>query len=538
MDDVFQPGSQEPAWLTAAEQQAAMTAGKVTAVQLCDLYLRRIRDLDRGGPRLRSIIETNPEAISSAAALDAERAATGTRSPLHGVCVLLKDNIDTDDQQHTTAGSLALVDSRPRSDATIVTRLKEAGAVILGKANLSEWANFRGNSSSGWSARGGQCLNPHVLSCTPSGSSSGSGSAVAAALAPVAIGSETDGSIVSPSEANGIVGVKPTVGLLSRHGIIPISAVQDTPGPMTRSVADAAALLSVMAGPDENDTATAKQPAGLDTDYVRHLLPDGLRGARIGVLRKNFGTLRAHPVGVGQSRVELLPEEQSLKVLQRAIIDPLVACGAVLVDDLELWAEGEIEAAGWKDRDSMHKEYREVMPYEFRRDVAAYLRSRRVANPALGDSAFLPTTLEQLVDFNLAHADEELALFGQESWERALASEMTPEGYAIASAKLQQLAGPDGIDKLLAAHSLDALVCPTSSSSFPASMCGYPVVTVPAGVVRGQPFGCAFIGTAFSESTLLRLAYSYEQATYAIVRPQFRTALDDVPAVASGAAKL
>ncbi len=507
-------------------------------MQLCELYLGRIRDLDRGGPRLRAVLETNPEALGSAAALDAERAATGPRSPLHGVCILLKDNIDTDDQQHTTAGSLALVDSRPRSDATIVTRLKDAGAVILGKANLSEWANFRGNSSSGWSGRGGQCLNPHVLCHTPSGSSSGSGSSVAAALAPVAIGSETDGSIVSPSENNGIVGIKPTVGLLSRYGIIPISAVQDTAGPMTRSVADAAALLSVMAAPDANDAATAKQPVDLDTDYVAHLLPDGLRGARIGVLRENFGTLRATPVGVGVKSVELMPEEQSLEVLQQAIIDPLVACGATLVDNLGLWADGEIEAAGWEDADSMRAEYREVMPYEFRRDVAEYLRTRRVPNVALGDSAFLPTTLEELMKFNLAHADEELQLFGQESWEKALASEMTPEGYAATSAKLQYLAGPDGIDKLLKTHNLDALVCPTSSSSFPASMCGYPIVTVPAGVVRGQPFGCAFIGTAFSESTLLRLAYSYEQATGAIVRPQFRIALDDPPPAAARAAKL
>lgn len=495
-------------------------------VQLCELYLGRIRDLDRGGPRLRSVLETNPEALVIAAALDAERVATGPRSPLHGVCVLLKDNIDTDDHQHTTAGSLALVDSRPRSDATIVTRLRDAGAVILGKANLSEWANFRGYSSSGWSGRGGQCLNPHVLCHTPSGSSSGSGSSVAAALAPVAIGSETDGSIVSPSESNGIVGVKPTVGLLSRHGIIPISAVQDTAGPMTRSVADAAALLSVMAAPDANDAATANQPVDLDTNYVAHLLPDGLCGARIGVLRESFGTLRATPVGVGVKSVELLPEEQSLAVLQEAILDPLVACGATLVDNLEFWANGEIEALGWKDADSMRADYREVMPYEFRRDVAEYLRTRRVPNPAL-DSAFLPTTLEELVEFNLAHADEELQLFGQESWEKALASEMTLESYAATSAKLQELAGPHGIDKLLKTHNLDALVCPTSRSSFPASMCGYPIVTVPAGVVRGQPFGCAFIGTAFSESTLLRLAYSYEQATGAIVRPQFRSALDE-----------
>jgi amidase len=534
---------QELAWLTAAEQQAAMTAGEVTAVQLCELYLQRIRDIDRGGPRLRSVLETSPEALGSAAALDAERAASGPRSALHGVCVLLKDNIDTDDQQHTTAGSLALVDSRPRSDATIVTCLKEAGAVILGKANLSEWANFRGNSSSGWSGRGGQCLNPHVLCHTPSGSSSGSGSSVAAALTAVAIGSETDGSIISPSTSNGIVGIKPTVGLLSRHGIIPISGVQDTAGPMTRCVADAAALLSAMAAPDKNDPATAKQPADLDTDYVAQLLPDGLRGARIGILRSNFKTMTATPVGVGVTSVELLPEEQSMAVLEQAIIEPLRACGAVLVDDLELWAEGEVEAAGWKDKDDLQSNYRDVMPFEFRRDVATYLRTRRVANPALGDSAFLPTTLQELFDFNLAHADEELQLFGQESWEAALASEMTDDEYAITSAKLQQIAGPDGIDKLLAAHGLDALVCPTSSASYPASMCGYPIVTVPAGVVRGQPFGCAFIGSAFSESTLVRLAYSYEQATGATVRPEFRTSLDDLPAApaaapAAGSAKL
>ena len=516
----------ELVWLTAAEQQVAMAAGEVTAVELCTLYLQRITDIDRGGPRLNSVLEVSPEALVHAAAADAELQATGPRSALHGICVLLKDNIDTD-TMHTTAGSLALVDSKPLGDAPLVTRLKQAGAVILGKANLSEWANFRGNSSSGWSGRGGQCRNPHVLGHTPSGSSAGSGASVAAALSAVAIGSETDGSIVSPANSNGVVGIKPTIGLISRHGIIPISAVQDTAGPMTRCVADAAALLSVLAAPDPNDPATAKQPTNLDTDYAAHLKVDGLHGARIGVLRKSFdGAMHGKRVGVGDTNLELLPEDAAKAALEQAVLEPLRACGAVLVDNLEIWSDGEIEAAGWADRDALMKDYRAIMPYEFRQGVGSYLKTRRVARQPLGSSAFMPTTLEELAEFNIEHADEEMQLFGQESWEAALATELTPDTYDAISAKLQKIAGPDGIDKLLAAHNLDALVCPAAKSSFPAAMCGYPIAAVPAGVVRGQPFAAAFIGTAFSEATLVRLAYAFEQATGAIVRPEFRSQID------------
>ena len=427
----------EQGWLSAAEQQAAMGRGEATAHSLCLTYLHRIRALDAGGPRIKSVLEVNPEALVMAAELDAERAERGPRGPLHGVCVLLKDNIDTGGAMHTTAGSLALLDSRPVADAPIVTALREAGCVILGKANLSEWANLRGTpSSGGWSARGGQCLNPHVLTMSPSGSSSGSGASVAAGLTPLAVGSETDGSLISPSHACGIVGVKPTVGLVSRTGMIPISAVQDTAGPMTRTVADAAVLLSVLAGKDDADPATAKQPRDLDTDYPAQLRVDGLRGARIGVLRSKFeGNLSHHSVGAGAGSTELLPEPAAQAELERTILAPLREGGATLVDDLRLWSEGEVQAAGWESESELFRDYDWTMPYEFRTGVAEYLRTRRVASAELQGRAFLPQTLEELADFNIAHGEEELAAFGQEAWEKALSLTATEEEYVEASAQ-------------------------------------------------------------------------------------------------------
>jgi amidase len=414
-----------------------MAEGQVSSRDLALAYMERIKAIDGGGPRLCSILEVNPEALATAEAMDEERAVTGPRGPLHGVCVLLKDNIDTGDSMHTTAGSLALLDSVPGGgDATIVSKLRHAGAVILGKANLSEWANYRGNSSSGWSARGGQCKNPHVLDNTPSGSSSGSGAAVAAALTAVAVGSETDGSIVSPADVCGVCGVKPTVGLLSRAGIVPISAEQDTPGPMCRSLADCAALLTVLAGPDP--AADADPPhappitggGGPPLDYAAEMASKGtnggLKGARIGVLRSKFGAqMRRQKVGcdgwsVGQKTCALLPSpERSAELLEGSCLQPLRRAGATLVD-VELWDQGELEAAFPGGMHELHESYQLTLGYQFARDIGRYLRTR-VAHPALDPAtACLPRTLADLVLFNVTHRDEELQVFGQERWEEAI----------------------------------------------------------------------------------------------------------------------
>ena len=580
----------EHVWLSAVEQQREMEAGRLTSRGLALDYINRIKQLDWGGPRLKSVLEVNPEALEIASALDNERQHTGARSPLHGVCVLLKDNIDTADSMHTTTGSLALLDSVPVDDAHIVTRLRDLGAVILGKANLSEWANFRGESSSGWSARGGQCLNPHVLSITPSGSSSGSGVSVAAALTALAVGSETDGSIVSPANVNGIVGLKPTVGLVSRTGIIPISSKQDTAGPMGRTVADVALLLTALAGKDERDTATIAQPADIlrgNSCYSDALLPEqqswqgSLTGYRIGVLSSHFTRpLRAHPIGVGQEPQDLLSDEEGTATLLRAhCLTPLRECGAALVEESidrdarggtakgaviqELWSHSEIETlTGWgrsssnssgeqgaegategsaggdSARSELQTYYRKAMGYEFCQEVAKYLQQRRERAPALlaecgSGAGFMPQSVRDLADFNVAHKQEELALFGQESWLFAIKEfESTPAAeHERVSGLLKQLAGAHGIDKMLRAggHKCDCLVCPTASSSFPASICGYPVLSVPAGVVRGLPFGLAFIGTAWSEPTLLRIASAFERRTRAFVRPRFRVMLDPLP---------
>ncbi len=336
---------------SAAEQQACMNKGQISAKELTLAYIERIKSIDHAGPRLCSVLEVNPEAVAIAEQLDMERQSTGPRSPLHGICVLLKDNVDTGDSMHTTAGSLALLDSVPaKGDATIATKLRDAGAIILGKANLSEWANYRGNSSSGWSGRGGQCKNPHVLDNTPGGSSSGSGSSIAAALATMAIGSETDGSIVSPSNVNGICGVKPTVGLVSRAGIVPISADQDTAGPMCRSVTDCASMLTVIAGADPvGDPSPPNSPieSSLPIDYVAEMLKPcgggegpsaGLKGARIGVLRSKFsGPLKRQPVGnngwsVRQEMQPTLSKEQSQALLEEKCLEPLRKAGAILID--------------------------------------------------------------------------------------------------------------------------------------------------------------------------------------------------------------
>ncbi|MYN63546.1 MAG: amidase [Acidobacteria bacterium] len=488
---------------------ASMASGERTARSVTEAYLARIAQIDRQGPTLRSVIETNPDALDIAAGLDRERAEGRVRSPLHGVPVLVKDNIDTADRMTTTAGSLALAGSVPAEDSHVAQRLREAGVVLLGKANLSEWANFRSTrSSSGWSARGGQCRNPYALDRNPCGSSSGSGAAVSGNLAAAAIGTETDGSIVCPSTANGIVGIKPTVGLLSRAGIVPISETQDTAGPMARSVRDAALLLGAIAGPDPRDPATAPgETRGLD-DYTPFLDTDGLRGARIGIQRSVFGFHEA---------VDGLMEE-AIAVLR--------ARGAVIVDPIDLAASGALRRAET-----------EVLFYEFKAGLNAYLQNLR--NPPI-------RSLADLIAFNERHADEELAYFGQE---RLIAAQskgpLSSMEYRRAHATARRLSRAAGIDRVMDGGTLDAILAPTggpawvtdlvngdhfggSSSQF-AAVAGYPNVTVPAGFVHGLPVGVSFFGRAWSEPTLIRIAYAFEQATRHRRAPRL-LATADVPA--------
>jgi amidase len=478
-----------------ARIQAEMASGALTSQLLVRRFLARIEAIDSRGPRINSIIEVNPEAMSIAAALDAERASKGPRGPLHGIPVLLKDNIDTADRMATTAGSLALVDSKPARDAFLVKKLRDAGAVILGKTNLSEWANFRSTrSTSGWSARGGLTRNPYALDRNACGSSSGSAAAIAADLAVVAVGTETDGSIVCPSAMTGIVGIKPTVGLISRAGVIPISVSQDTAGPMARSVADAAVLLTALSGSDASDPATTvpTRPAALD--YSQFLKADGLRGARIGVARNLAGF-----------------DERVDKIFDQAIA-AMRAQGAVIVDPVELKGGKQVGDAEFI-----------VLLYEFKQGLNTYLQSRPGA----------PRTLGELIAFNEKESARELEHFGQEILLQSEAKGSLDEGeYRKALARARMLAGPRGINVMLRKHKLDAYIAPTvglawatdlvngdnytgGASSQSAAVAGYPHITVPAGFVQGLPVGISFIGTAWSEPTLLRLAYAYEQATRA-----------------------
>ena len=495
--------------LSIGEVAASMASGQRTARSVTEAYLGRIARIDRQGPTLRSIIETNPDALDIADALDRERAAGRVRSPLHGVPILVKDNIDTTDRMTTTAGSLALSGSVPAEDSYVAQRLREAGAVLLGKANLSEWANFRSTrSSSGWSARGGQCRNPYALDRNPCGSSSGSGAAVSANLAAAAIGTETDGSIVCPSTANGIVGIKPTVGLVSRAGIVPISETQDTAGPMARSVRDAALLLGAIAGPDPRDPATAPSDTRGLADYTPFLDADGLRGARIGIQRSVFGFHDA---------VDRLMEE---------VIAVLRDRGAFIVDPIDLASSGGLRRAET-----------EVLFYEFKAGLNAYLQNLR--NPPI-------RSLAELIAFNERNAAEELAWFGQE---RLIAAEskgpLSSLEYRQAHAVARRLSRAAGIDRVLDDDNLDAILAPTggpawvtdlvngdhfggSSSQFAAAS-GYPNVTVPAGFVHGLPVGVSFFGRAWSEPTLIRIAYAFEQATRHRQPPRL-LATADVPA--------
>lgn len=488
--------------LDIPDLNAGLNSGKFTARSLVELYLGRIAELDRAGPKLRSVLETNPDALAIAGKLDAERKASGSRGPLHGIPILVKDNIATADRMQTTAGSLALLGSKPAGDAHLIRRLRAAGAVILGKTNLSEWANFRSSrSTSGWSARGGQTKNPHVLDRDPSGSSSGSAVAVAAGLCAAAIGTETDGSIVSPAGHCGIVGLKPTVGLISRSGIIPIAATQDTAGPMTRTVRDAALLLSALTGIDAGDPATKTgKPA---PDYTRFLDKDGLNGARIGVVRRYFGF---HP---------------AVDALIDTGIRAMQAAGAVVVDPV-----------GDEDFGRFGPHEMTVLLYEFKAGLNACLAT-------LGASTAVKT-LADLIAFNEAHAARELPFFGQELLLRAeQCGPLTEPKYRDALAACRRLSREEGIDRVMAEHKLDALVAPTNGPaavvdllysgrggggggcSGAAAVAGYPHITVPAGFVQELPIGISFFGRAWSEPVLLKLAYAYEQATRKRRAPQF-----------------
>ncbi|HET8655646.1 MAG TPA: amidase [Longimicrobiaceae bacterium] len=493
---------------TIPELQDAMRSGRLTSHDLVEAYLARIQALDRAGPKLHAMLDLNPDALAIADSLDAERRAGHVRGPLHGIPVVIKDNIDTHDRMTTTAGSLALEGSVAPSDASVVRRLRDAGAVILGKTNLSEWANFRGNqSSSGWSGRGGQARNPYVLDRSPCGSSSGTGIAVAASMAAVGVGTETDGSVVCPSAMNGLVGIKPTVGLVSRSGIIPISHNQDTAGPMARTVTDAAILLGAIAGADARDDATAASAGRIPPDYTRFLDADGLRGARIGVARARF---------TGYS-----PEADSVF---EAAVAAMRRAGAVIVDSVEIPHAGEYGGDEFT-----------VLLYDFKHDLNAYLAG-------LGPDAPV-RTLADVIAFNREHAARELRYFGQELMEQAQAKgPLTDTAYTEALARARRLSRL-GIDSVLRAEHLDAIVAPTVSpawtidlvngdhdlggSSSPAAVAGYPSITVPAGFAHGLPVGVSFFASAWQEPRLLRLAYAFEQATKARRAPRFLPTIGD-----------
>jgi amidase len=498
--------------ITVATLQADFAAGRRTSRSVCQAYLARIESVDRAGPALRSVITTNPDALADADRLDAERRAGRTRGPLHGVPMLIKDNIATHDRMATTAGSLALAGVIAPRDAFIVERLRAAGAVILGKTNLSEWANFRStHSSSGWSGVGGQCRNPYVLDRNPCGSSSGTGAAISANLATIGIGTETDGSIVCPSNACGLVGIKPTVGLVSRSGIVPIAHSQDTAGPMCRTVADAAALLAVIQGGDPADATggpadrrTGGRGAG---DYSQALDAAGLRRARIGVMRGRFWGYNEETDRLGEAALQAMRD-----------------AGATVVDPVELPHAGEYDDSEF-----------EVLLYEFKADLNVHLPLWAPTAPA--------KSLAELIAFNERNRDREMPYFGQEIFERAEEKgPLTDQAYRDALAKNHRLSRADGIDAVMGRNRLDALVAPTGSpawpidlingdhftgaSSTPGAVSGYPHISVPAGYVHGLPIGITFIGQAWSEATLIKLAYGFEQATKHRRAPRFLPTVD------------
>jgi amidase len=511
-------GAQTPAYApfdleeaTIADLQQRMASGRETARSIADKYLARIDAVDRSGPSLHSIIETNPDARSIADQLDAERKSGHVRGPLHGIPVLLKDNIATADHMMTTAGSAALAGGPAPRDAFIVGRLRDAGAVILGKTNLSEWANFRStHSSSGWSGRGGQTKNPYALDRSPSGSSSGSGAAEAANLAAIAIGTETDGSIVSPSSNNSLVGIKPTLGLWSRSGIVPIAHSQDTAGPMARTVADAATLLGALAASDPADAATRSSDAKGQHDYTRFLEAAGLKGARIGVVRNRL---------FGYSVAADAIAEQAIADMKKQ--------GATIVDPANIATLGKFDDSEF-----------DVLLYEFKADLNKYLGALGAAAPV--------HSLKDAIAFNEAHRDQELPYFGQEIMLQAeKKGALTDAKYRAELARNHQLSRALGIDATMQKYALDALVAPTGSPAWlidlvngdpgaanaaapssVTSVAGYPHITVPAGYFRGLPVGISFFGRAWSEPTLIKLAYAYEQATRHRKPPAFAPTAD------------
>ncbi len=490
---------------TIAELQTWMTEGQLTAHALVDMYLRRIDALDRSGPTLRAVIEVNPDARDLADALDGERASAGPRGPLHGIPILIKDNMDTADNMMTTAGSLALIGARPPQDAFVVQRLREAGAVILGKTNLSEWSNFRStHSSSGWSARGGQCLNPYALDRSPIGSSAGSAVAAAANLAAATVGTETDGSIVSPAAANGVVGIKPTVGLTSRAGVIPISHSQDTVGPLARTVADAAAVLTALIGVDPRDPATTASIGKGYRDYRHFLDPEGLRGARIGIAREVYFGYSDKADAVIETTIATMRDH-----------------GAVIIDPANIPTARDLTFLGSE---------LPVLLYEFKANLNRYLAG-------LGPDAPMQT-LADIIEFNTRHAAEELRYFNQNLFHMAEEKgPLTDPAYVAARDRTRLLARAQGIDAVMDAWHLDALVMPTTcppwkidlvngdhsmgGGASPAAQAGYPSITVPAGLPFGLPVGVLFTGRAFSEPTLIKVAYAFEQATRARRPPAF-----------------
>ncbi len=484
---------------TISELQDKMKLGELSARQLTELYLQRIKEID---PKLNSVLETNPDALKIADEMDKERGKGKVRGMMHGIPVLLKDNIDTADKMKTTAGSLALVDSpTPKQDAFVVQQLRNAGAVILGKTNLSEWANFRSNdSSSGWSGRGGQTHNPYILDRNPCGSSSGSSAAVAANLTTVAIGTETDGSIVCPASISGIVGLKPTLGLISRSGIIPIAHSQDTAGPMTRTVSDAAILLSVLTAVDKNDSATAQNAAKAEKDYAKFLQKDGLKGAKIGVARDYWD------------------RNAEVDKVMNTTLDVLKQNGAALVDvkfpTLRQFGDAEFE----------------VLLYEFKADLNKYLAQRGGKYKTLAD----------LIEFNKQNAAKEMPYFGQDIFLKAEEkSGLNDRAYRLALLQSKVLTQDKGIDAVMNKDKLDAIAAPSNaptwmidlvngdcgsgyvSSSSLAAVAGYPNITVPAGFAKELPIGISFFGRAFSEPTLIKIAYAFEQATKARKMPKF-----------------
>ena len=494
-------GEFELSELTIADLQAGLASGKFSVRSLTEKYLARIESIDRRGPAINSVIETNPDALSIADGLDRERKSSRPRGPMHGIPVLIKDNIDTGDRMQTTAGSLALMGSYAPQDSSVARKLREAGAVILGKTNLSEWANIRSSHSvSGWSGRGGLTRNPYALDRNPCGSSSGSGAGTASSLCAVAVGSETDGSVVCPSSANGLVGIKPTLGLISRAGIIPIAHSQDTAGSMARTVRDAAILLSALAGADPRDSATAQSAGKVEADYTRFLDPNGLRGARIGIARKYFGF------------------SDSVDALMNNVLEEMKRQGAVLVDPADLDSHGKFDDTEFT-----------VLLYELKADLNAYLAGRPDAQVH---------SLKEIIEFNERNKAKEMPYFAQDIFFKAEAKgPLSTKEYLDALEANHRLSRAEGIDGVMEKFHLDAIMAPTGGpawltdlvngdhagggSSNAAAVAGYPDITVPAGFIAGLPVGVSFFGRAWSEAVLLKIAYGFEQATKVRKAPRF-----------------